>query len=172
MDKDHFGDKFVAFVDIIGFESMVRNAEGGGVPTLPDLLSATTLLGDAEIQGRYEKDGFSLCPCAPHMSRNLDFKITQISDCAIISAEVSPAGLINLLSHCATAYMKLMFKGFMCRGYITKGTVYHANGQVVGSGYMDAMGKEKEVSVFKHAADERGTPFIEIDAELGSGLTT
>jgi hypothetical protein len=166
MDKDHLGDKFVAFVDIIGFESMVRNAESGGVPSFAELLSATTALGGAETQARYEKDGFNLCPCAPHMSKNLDFKITQISDCAVISTEVSPAGLINLLSHCATTCMKLMSMGFMCRGYITKGIVYHANGQIVGSGYMDAAAKEKNVSVFKQAADERGTPFIEIDTEL------
>lgn len=145
---------------------MVRSAENGGVPTFADLLDATKALGGADTQARYENHGFSLCPCAPHMNKNLNFKITQVSDCAVVSTEVSPAGLINLLSHCATACMKLMSMGLMCRGYVTKGTVYHANGQIVGSGYIDAMEKEKKVSVFKQAADERGTPFIEVDAGL------
>lgn len=166
MSKDHFGDKFVAFVDILGFTSMVKNAENGGSPTIAQLIDAAALLGSNETERAYEKHGFAVCPCAPCMSRNLNFRVTQVSDCAVISAEVSPAGLINLLVHCATSCMKLMNLGFMCRGYVTKGTVYHANGQIVGSGYMDASEKEKQVSIFRQTADERGTPFIEVDSEL------
>lgn len=166
MSKDHFGDKFVAFVDILGFASMVKNAEKGGAPTIAQLLNAAAMLGSAETEIEYEKHGFTVCPCSSCTNRNLNFKLTQVSDCAVISVEVSPAGLINLLVHCATSCMKLMNLGFMCRGYITKGAVYHANGQIVGSGYLNAAEKEKQVSIFKQNADERGTPFIEIDAEL------
>ncbi|MEJ1382025.1 MAG: hypothetical protein RPU52_06245 [Candidatus Sedimenticola sp. (ex Thyasira tokunagai)] len=54
-------------------------------------------------------------------------------------------------------------KGIMCRGYITKGSIYHHNNQVIGTGYQKAYSNESGVSAFKHEADERGTPFVEID---------
>jgi hypothetical protein len=51
----------------------------------------------------------------------------------------------------------------MCRGYITRGPIFHTDIQVIGSGYQTAYEKEGKVSVFKREADERGTPFVEVD---------
>ena len=57
----------------------------------------------------------------------------------------------------------LLQKGIMCRGYITRGQIYHDEGNFVGTGYQKALDAERGVSVFKREADERGTPFVEID---------
>jgi hypothetical protein len=54
----------------------------------------------------------------------------------------------------------------MCRGYITRGPVYHTETQVIGSGYQAAFAAEADVTAFKREADERGTPFVEIDASI------
>jgi hypothetical protein len=54
----------------------------------------------------------------------------------------------------------------MCRGYIKQGMIYHEGLRVFGSGHVDAAAKEKSVSIFKRDADERGTPFIEVAAEV------
>src|SRR5690606_5277877 len=64
---------------------------------------------------------------------------------------------------CCSAVMGLLALGIMCRGYITRGSIYHNEGQVIGSGYHQAYESEQGVSVFKLEADERGTPFVEVD---------
>lgn len=150
-----FEDRFVAFIDILGFKEMVLAAERGATPTLNELLEMARDLG-----GRANA---SLCPHAPRLSENADLLVTQISDCAIVSAEASPAGAINVVGHCWGSVISLMAKGVMCRGYITRGALYHREGQVLGSGYMAAFEAERGVSAFKKAAEERGTPFVEVD---------
>ena len=103
------------------------------------------------------------CPNSRYIQRDLDFRLTQLSDCVIVSSEVSPAGVINLVSHCWGVVIKLLTKGIMCRGNITRGLVYHTDAQIIGSGYQEAYRKEAQVTAFKREADERGTPFVEID---------
>ena len=81
----------------------------------------------------------------------------------MISTEISPAGIINLVSHCWGVVIRFLQQGVMCRGYVTRGRIYHTDTQFLGSGYQNAYEAERQVSMFKRAADERGTPFIEID---------
>lgn len=152
-----FTEKFVAFVDVLGFEEMVRSSESGKGTPLSEIMEILGCLGKGQ-------GGPLLCPAAARVKKDLDFQVTQISDCAIVSAEVSPAGVINLVGHCWGAVITLLALGVLCRGYITKGSVYHAEGQVIGTGYMAALRAEKTVSAFKRLADERGTPFVEVDS--------
>ncbi|QOL49727.1 hypothetical protein [Massilia litorea] len=163
-----FSDKFVAFVDILGFKDLEAKCERGVGMSLPDLLSCLRKLGNGTERGIFEKYGPTCCPTAPRLQKNLDFRVTQISDCVIVSSEVSPAGVINLISHCWGAVIELMGHGIMCRGYIKRGSVYHTDTQVVGSGYHDAYAAESRVTAFKHEADERGTPYVEVDAEVAN----
>src|SRR5690606_12247136 len=116
-----FAEKIIAFVDVLGFKSLVAAAESGTGPSLIELLELLTLLGKGTERSRFEESGPTICPCAPYVRRDLDFRVTQISDCAILSAEVSPAGAINLVSHCWGAVIALLHRGIMCRGYIKIG---------------------------------------------------
>src|SRR5688572_23931485 len=95
-----FKEKFVAFVDILGFQELVKSAEAGTGLTLAEILELVSKLGSPDEQERFAKHGPTTCPFSKYLQPDLDFKITQISDCVIVSAEVSPAGLINLVSHC------------------------------------------------------------------------
>ena len=163
-----FSDKFVAFVDVLGFKSLVVESERGmGIP-LAELLELLQKLGNGKERGRFDEYGPTCCPMAPRIEKNLDFRVTQISDCVIVSSEVSPAGVINLISHCWGAVIELMARGIMCRGYIRRGRVFHTDTQVIGSGYQEAYLAESRVSAFKREADERGTPYIEVDAEVAA----
>lgn len=167
-----FSDKFVAFVDVLGFKNLVAESERGtGVP-LTELLELLQKLGTGKERARFEQHGPSWCPMSPRFEKNLDFRVTQISDCVIVSAEVSPAGVINLVSHCWGVVIELMARGIMCRGYIKRGQVFHTDTQIVGSGYQDAYLAESKVSAFKREADERGTPYVEVDAEIASYIET
>lgn len=163
-----FSEKFVAFVDVLGFKNLVADSERGtGIP-LPVLLELLKKLGSGKERAHFDKYGPTCCPMAPRIEKNLDFRVTQISDCLIASSEISPAGAINLISHCWGAVISLMAHGIMCRGYIKRGSVYHTDTQVIGSGYQDAYLAESKVSAFQREADERGTPYVEVDTAVAN----
>lgn len=167
-----FANKFVAFIDILGFKGMVASSEAGtGIP-LPELLELLKKLGDGSERAHFEIHGPTCCPMAPRIDKNMDFRVTQISDCAIVSSEVSPAGVINLVSHCWGAVIGLMARGIMCRGYIKRGHIYHTDSQVIGTGYQEAYAAESKVSAFKCEADDRGTPYVEVDSAVTAYIDT
>lgn len=51
----------------------------------------------------------------------------------------------------------------MCRGYVKIGRIYHTEKHFIGTGYQGTLAAEKGVDAFKREADERGTPFVQID---------
>jgi hypothetical protein len=163
MSDTDFKDKFIAFVDVLGFKKLVEAAETGTGMPLSNLLEVLKEFGGPKDRKIYEQYGPKVCPNSTYIHRDLGFRITQISDCVIVSSEVSPAGVINLVGHCWGAVIQLLTKGIMCRGYITRGSVYHTDDQIMGSGYQKAYGQESQVTAFKREAKERGTPFVEID---------
>ena len=164
MSDTEFKDKFVGFVDILGFKDLVKAAEAGTGMSLAELLEILNDLGAPEDQEHFKKYGPTTCPESTYVQRDLNFRLTQVTDCVFVSTEVSSAGVINLISHCWVAVMQLLLtKGIMCRGYITRGSIYHTDTQPIGSGYQEAYDKEKQVTAFKREADERGTPFVEVD---------
>jgi len=79
---------------------------------------------------------------------------------------VSPAGAINVISHCWAACLELLQKGLMCRGYIKRGLIYHTEKDVYGPGHVEVVEKEKQVSFFKGDSDKSGTPFFEVDQNV------
>lgn len=158
-----FKEKFVAYIDILGFKCLVADAEAGKGLSLQQLTKLLESFGSPEERERIEKHGPTYCPESRFENRNLDFRLTQISDCAIISTEISLGGAINLIGHCWGVVTKFLQHGIMCRGYITRGNIYHTSSHVIGTGYQAAHAAEEQVSVFKRAADEKGTPFVEVD---------
>ena len=161
-----FTDKFVAFVDILGFKQLVAAAESGTGMSLGELLEVAKKLGSVADREAITVDGPTICPASRHIRRDLDFQLIQISDCVIVSSEVSPAGVINLVNHCWKAVIRLLQSGLMCRGYITRGSVFHEGTQIIGTGYQKAYEAEGHVAAFKRHADERGTPFVEVDQSV------
>jgi hypothetical protein len=163
-----YEDKFIAFVDILGFSDLVRQSEEKteGSLSVEELLVLTEKLGTSEGEARFAKSGPVVCPCSPYISKDLGFQITQVSDCVVVSTEVSPAAIINLVQHCFGVSISLLMAGYLCRGFITRGKIFHKNGQFIGSGYMKAVDGEKRVSIFQLDSAERGTPFIQIDPTI------
>ena len=152
-------EKFIAFVDILGFESKVEAVEKGEL-RLSDLLGYCSKLAQESHTKDIAEHGPMICPKSKFKSQGLDYEVTQVSDCAVISAEVSPAGVINLLHHVSASVFGLMTKGIMVRGYISRGNIFHRNNQFIGTGYQNALHKEKEVGAFRFQLDETSTPFV------------
>lgn len=144
MSDPKFRDKFIGYVDILGWKVLVNAAESGTGMPLTSLLETLKVLGTREDWEQIEKNGPMICPQSTCVQRNLDFKLTQISDCVVVSSEVSPAGVINLIGHCWGAVIQLLTKGIMCRGYITRGLIYHTDAQFIGSGYQEAYRNEDQ----------------------------
>ena len=161
-----FVEKFIAFVDILGFCGFVADAERGAGRSLDDLLDLLSTFGSPAQREAFAKYGPTICASSRYHNRDLDFRLTQISDCAIISTELSPAGMINLVHHVWGTVIHFLERGTLCRGYITRGRIYHTDHQVIGTGYLHAYQREAQVGVFQRTADERGTPFVEIDETI------
>ncbi|RAK08993.1 hypothetical protein C8C77_1159 [Halanaerobium saccharolyticum] len=159
-------EKFIAFIDILGFKHKIELVENNNGLTLKKLKNIIKCLGSDKDVEKYKKNGPEICPESNYINDDLDFKITRVSDCIIVSSEISPVGLINLMSYCCGSIFELLSKGIMCRGYILKGNIYHTNssdeeeGLFLGTGYQRAYEKE------------RGTPFVEIDSEICNYIET
>jgi hypothetical protein len=158
-----FKEKFVAFIDLLGFKELVARAERGEGMPLEKILELLPKLGRTGARKIFEQYGPKVCPAAPRLQHDLDFHSTQVSDCVIMSAEVSPAGGINLVEQAWLAVTEMLARGLLCRGYITRGKIYHTPEHFVGTGYHKALAGEADVTAFRKSANERGTPFVEID---------
>jgi hypothetical protein len=86
-----FVERFIGYVDVLGFESLVEAAEVGTGLSLDELISLLKDLGTSDQRLQFERNGPIVCPQSSYSTRNLDFRITQVSDCVVVSAEVSPA---------------------------------------------------------------------------------
>ena len=159
-----FQEKFIAFIDILGFKDFVHKAESDDDMQLSELADMLKHLGSQKDVQNIKQHGPTLCPESDCIEKDINFNVTQISDCAIISSEVSPLGAINIVNHCWGAVIKLLMQGFMCRGYITRGKIYHTDTQFIGSGYQKALSKESEVAAFQREVNDRGTPYVEVDS--------
>lgn len=93
MSYIEFKDKFIGFVDILGWEKKVEAAEAGTGLSLAELIDVLKELGTPEDQSRFEQYGPMTCPASTYIQRDLDFRLTQVSDCVIVSSEISPAGV-------------------------------------------------------------------------------
>lgn len=161
-----FKDKLIAFIDILGFKSKVQTAESGSETDLARLLEQCSKLGQAPHAKAILQHGPMICPESRHVQRTLDYVVTQMSDSAVISVEVSPAGVVNLLHHVSAAVAGLLTHGSMVRGYVCRGRIYHDGELFVGTGYQNAVEQEKQVRAFCLPTDNPGTPFVEIDPEV------
>jgi hypothetical protein len=167
-----FDDKFVAFIDILGFKNLVAAAEAGNGIQLADLLDLTAKLSASSEQAELKAYGPTVCPQSSYVRSDLSFRSTQISDSVIVSAEVSPAGAANFIGRCWGITVRLLNSGVLCRGYITRGSIFHTDTQVIGTAYQRAYQRESAVTAFHRDPAEQGTPFVEIDPAVTAYVKT
>jgi len=163
-DSIAFAEKVIGFVDVLGFSSLVEKAEAGEGIGLGGLVELLRSLGSPSDRERFVKRGPMVCPQSTYSRRDLDFRLTQISDCVVVSSEISPAGVINLPNHCWTSVTRLLQDGLMCRGYVTIGKIFHTDNQFIGTGYQRAYDHaERNITAYRRDGDDSGTPFVEVD---------
>jgi hypothetical protein len=161
-----FKDKFIVFIDVLGFTNLVeQSAAGIGVPP-STIVQIQEALNPQGIREEFDRYGPTTCPESQLVDRNLDFRLSSLSDSVLLSAEISPAGIINLTSQASRIAFRLLQVGVMCRGYITRGLLVHTDSHFFGPGLNEAFRQEKQVAAFRRVANEIGTPYVEVSREV------
>ncbi len=159
-------DKFIAYLDIIGFGYLVAESRAGRGFSAAEIGVLEKLLGSDGDRLHFEKDGPRICPQSRTVRRNLDYQVTQASGFAIHSCEVSPGGAINLVNQAWTAVTNLLQRGVLCRGYVTRALIHHNGSTVAGGDGGRFSGDDPLAGAFRREADRRGTPYVEVDAAV------
>lgn len=134
-----FENRAVAFVDVLGFKALVESAAGkndlGPLNELVTLLSAAIPGFDATVE---KSVPVSLIP-----------RHIYISDCIILSAPIAdPAykyynGLSIVVMRVIQLSHLLLRAGYLIRGGIAVGNVWHSSSNIVGPAYQEAFTLEQ-----------------------------
>ena len=133
--------KFVAFVDILGFKELVIAAERE--PQLLDFI--------AIIMGKLRR---TCCENPYHGGR-----ITQFSDCIVMSYNATEDGLSFLMMNCTLLTTNLIQHGILLRGGISVGNLCHDDELLFGIGMnrayaFDSSGQPPRISIDQLVLDE------------------
>lgn len=121
-----YSEKYVAFLDILGFRDIVRSTADH--PTSTE--QSAELLEVLKSMGRRRR--------GTDVVIGDGFNFQQFSDSVVMSANCSPAGLDHLLNSIESLALQLLRKGLLLRGGIAKGQLYHDGNIVFGPAFLKA----------------------------------
>jgi hypothetical protein len=132
MSAVEYGERYVAFADIIGWRGLIQELETGA----QDVAFLKSLLE------RVHK------PVSPDTLRPMvELRLQSISDAVVISADVSGFGLMVLLEALEILSLDLLERGYFVRGGVTRARLYHDDLMVFGRGLVDAYELESKLAV-------------------------
>lgn len=135
-----YQERFVAFLDILGFGDLIRRSVlDPPEVTIADITSALDLPKPVQ-------KGKMLISEVGDISES-DHRITQFSDCIVISTQSSEAGLLYIVDHVERIAFSLLKLGFLCRGGVSKGLLFHEKNIVFGPAMIDAYKLENEQAI-------------------------
>lgn len=131
--------RIILFVDILGFANEVKksNKNNSKIEQLKNCLE--------HIQGLFYNN----------IGNNF-IEFTQFSDSIVISVPIDyPGGVYYTISDASFAIHSLFSSGFICKGNITIGNIYHKKDLLFGTGFMEAMKLEalEELPIIKFHKD-------------------
>ena len=148
--KMGYKTRVVAFIDILGFKESIKKSNKNE-KEYERVLKTLTELQDFFIK---PKDKYEI---EADEALKLDSQIMQVSDSLVISRLVEGrGGIYNMLNECAFASHILINNGYLCRGAIKVGNLYHTDKMIFGEAFIKAYLAESE---------ER-YPIIKFDMEL------
>jgi hypothetical protein len=133
--------RVVAFIDILGFTAYIRNKSNDTAGF------AAVYAALAEVKEYFTKPKESQTQESRDFFRD-DTQIITASDCVIISRRIDErGGVYQMLWDCDYATHMLIERGFLCRGGIAVGDLYHKGNLIFGPAYLDALAMEKAADV-------------------------
>jgi hypothetical protein len=123
---DEYKERYVAFLDLLGFKALVCAAE-------------SDQRQNARLKGALERLNQTLCN-VPRWG----LRFTHFSDCIIITSDVAPNALETIFSAVETLTRNLLQYDVLVRGGITRGGAFHTAQYVYGTAVSRAAVIEKE----------------------------
>lgn len=123
-------DRYCAFIDILGFRGLVRELQTD-VSRFVKLQAALTKIHKPSN--------------APQKDWSTDFQVQSISDAVAISTVANLSGLIHLFNAIETLAVDLLKEGYLIRGALVKGKLYHDDQMVFGDALVRAYDLESTV---------------------------
>ena len=144
LDFDHvMEERFVAFLDILGFKDLINSIEENGKGSCETLKAVKSILNFMDEE-TYEPNYGSDLPIYKNINGQIfelelgDPRLTYVSDCVVISAEPTLDGFKALSNKIHKITSDLAVDGFFCRGAISKGKLFHKGRILFGSAYVRA----------------------------------
>jgi len=133
--KRMYDDRYVAFVDILGFTEIVRKTEHDTTDRRYDALVKTlTEIGSFDEETINESD---------------DFKFQSFSDSVIMSTATTQNGLLHLLHLISNLSIHLLSNGgLLMRGAIAKGKLHHDQSVMFGPAFLAAYYTESHIAKY------------------------
>jgi hypothetical protein len=142
--------RVVAFIDILGFKNSISKSNSDKAE-FDRILQTLTDLKEFFIKPKDDDD------IETDRELNADTQIIQVSDSLVISRLIQEqGGIFYMLSDCAFAIHLLISNGFLCRGAIKVGNMYHKDTTLFGDAFVKAYLAESEERL----------PIIKFDSEL------
>lgn len=143
MDIEDYQNKFVAFIDILGFKDLIKNIEAKSPSHEIDakkVWSILNFLNDESIESNGNHD---LLIYEKHEKGLLEKElgnpvITYVSDCVVITTDGNFDGFKSICNKITKFYTDVATDGIYLRGAITYGKVYHTGRFLFGTGYQRA----------------------------------
>ena len=130
-----YSERYVAFVDILGFSEIVRQSDSDKTPKRYDALVKTL----SEI-GTRESSADEII--------GVDFQFQSFSDSIVLSTTANPTGLIYLLSTIIELSIRLLRNGLLLRGGMAKGKLHHNGGVMFGPAFLEAYRIENMIAKY------------------------
>ena len=141
-----YEDRVLAFVDILGFRSMIKDSESDyeaqeRIKKAMDIIHSYKTLNDSPMGHENDDSKAGL--------RSLGIQVTTFSDSAIISYPLSYDGaLIHLIIDLIHMQMELLWLGILIRGGIAIGAAYHDSVNVFGPAMVEAYELESRKAIY------------------------
>ncbi len=130
MTGSDYSEKYVLFIDILGFSAQVVQAD-------TDLEVRKNIIRELQLI----RDTLCNNPLT-------GFIFTHFSDCIVASSNRSAEGLRQMLSSIKWLTLNLLNHGCFVRGGLTVGLLYHDNDLVFGRPFIEAHELEKNVAIY------------------------
>jgi hypothetical protein len=142
-----YSERYVAFIDILGFSSHVRQSEHS-----PSEAEKLVRIMD-RISERWSYPALQ----STHEVLGEDFKSQSFSDCTVLSEAATPKGLGYLLLMVTQYALYLLANGFLLRGGIAKGPLHHSKNAVFGPAFLRAYDLEQNIAEYPRIIVDQNT---------------
>ncbi|HEX3855934.1 MAG TPA: hypothetical protein VHY30_01400 [Verrucomicrobiae bacterium] len=146
-------DRFVAFIDILGFRDLVQRMTSGELELFKTVKTALESILENEARN-YD----------PYTRISHTRQMTAFSDCIVISDLADQFS--GVLFAARDLYIRLLLGGILCRGAIARGLTYHSGRVVFGEGLIRAYELESQAAIYPRiiVTDEVQKRLAESDA--------